>query len=216
MRIGVLGGSFDPPHVGHVVLAQDAINELQLDRLFVIPTSTQPLKGRHRSSAADRVAMARLAFRGLDRVEVDTLEVDRGGISYTVDTLRALRLRYPAATLLLLLGADAVRALGEWREPAAVVDLAELVVLQRGSDVHAPGSTPSAAGEGDGGAGIEHTIAGVGVVRARRLSGRRIDVSSTEIRARINAGHSITGFVTDGVAQYIIESGLYRSEYVTS
>jgi nicotinate-nucleotide adenylyltransferase len=186
VRIGLFGGTFDPPHLGHLLAASDAFEQLTLDRLVFIPNAAQPLKtGRRTASAADRLEMVRLACQGDARFEVDAIEVDRGGLSFTVDTLRAYRDRHPDAALFLLVGEDAARTLPSWREPAAILDLAELIVLTRGDD----GGGPS----------------------GRRLHTRRVDVSATEIRERVAAGRSIHGFVMDGVARYIESHRLYTS-----
>ncbi len=191
MRIGVLGGSFDPPHVGHLLAASDAFEALALDCLLFVPAAAQPLKvGLVEATAQDRLAMTRLLVGGDPRFAVDAIEVERGGLSFTVDTLRALRERWreqkPLA-LFLLIGADVGGSLPKWREPGAVAALADIVVLTRegGSDV-----LPSGA--------------------ARRIRTRRVDVSSTEVRARARAGQSIRGFVPDAVAEYIATAGLYR------
>ena len=188
MRLGLFGGTFDPPHAGHLIVASDACDALQLDRLVFIPNSVQPLKtGRLAASAADRLEMVRLTCQGDARFDVDAIEVDRGGLSFTVDTLRAYRERHPEAALFLLVGEDAAQTLPSWRETAAILELAELVVLTRG----------------DGGGSIASS--------GRRLHTRRVDISATEIRDRVRAGRSIRGFVTDDVARYIAQRGLYSA-----
>lgn len=190
MRVGIFGGTFDPPHVGHLIAASDACDALALDTVVFVPAATQPLKAdRGAASPADRLAMVRLAVAGDPRFEVDATEVERGGLSYTVDTLRAFRGRWPAGTadLVLLLGADAAAQFPLWKDPEAVRELARVVVLTRGDG----GSTPVPAG-------------------AEAVATRRIDVSSTEVRERVSSGKSIRGFVADAVAAYIAQSGLYR------
>lgn len=188
-RIGLFGGSFDPPHVGHLLAAVDAREALGLDRVLWIPAATQPLKAGQGpgTPAAHRVAMVRRTVRDTDGHLVDTIEVDRGGLSFMIDTVRALAARDRQAEWVLLLGADAAARLPEWREPAALLALVDLVVLTRAT------SGPEALPAG-----------------ARALATRRCDVSSTEIRRRVATGRSIRGFVTDGVADYIAEQGLYR------
>jgi nicotinate-nucleotide adenylyltransferase len=189
MRIGILGGTFDPPHVGHLIAAQDAAEALGLDRVLFVPAATQPLKaGREMAPAADRVEMVRLMLGNDPRFSVETAEVERGGLSYTVDTLRALRRRWPAgsAELVLLLGADAAAQFPQWKEPSAVRELAEVVVLTRGDE-----SEPVPSG-------------------LRAVPTRRVDVSSTEVRDRVRAGKPVRGLVTDPVAAYIAARGLYR------
>ena len=189
MRVGIFGGTFDPPHVGHFIAASDAFEALALDRLVFVPVATQPLKAAQAAaSAADRLAMVRLLVAGDDRFSVDAEEVDRGGLSYTVDTLRTLRQRWPAGTadLVLLVGTDAAAQFPQWKEPEAIRALAEIVVLTRGG-------VPARFAAG-----------------MRELGTRRVDVSSTEIRERVKAGKPVRGFVTDAVAGYIAQAGLYR------
>jgi nicotinate-nucleotide adenylyltransferase len=189
MRIGLLGGSFDPPHVGHLLAASDAFEALALDRLVFVPAATQPLKiNRTTARAEQRLAMTKMLAEGDPRFDVDSIEIDRGGLSYTVDTLTALTQRWPAAELFWLVGADIVPSFAQWREPDRIVELATVVVLQRVGDA-AGGALP---------AGL------------RCLATRRIDVSSTEIRQRVREGKSVRGFVPDAVAEYIAAERLYR------
>lgn len=190
MRIGLLGGSFDPPHVGHLLAASDAFEALSLDRLVFVPASTQPLKaGRASATPEQRLAMARLLVGDDPRFDVDAIEVDRGGLSYTVDTLTTLAARWPAAELFWLVGADVPRSFANWRSPERIVELATVVVLQRTGEAPNLASMPG---------------------RPRCLTTRRIDVSSTEIRDRVRQGQSIRGFVPDAVAAYIQAARLYR------
>lgn len=190
MRIGLLGGSFDPPHNGHLLAAGDAFDELALDRLCFIPAAIQPLKrDGGTASPADRLAMVRLLIAGDARFAVDAVEIDRGGLSYTVDTLSALAEREPAADRYLLVGADVLPSFGKWREPERIAELATVVVLQRAGET------------------VDLSRAPLGF---RALATRRIDVSSTEIRRRVREGKSIRGFVPDSVAAYIAAERLYR------
>src|SRR5689334_14328256 len=131
MRVGIFGGSFDPPHVGHLLVAVDALERLGLDRMVLVPTAQQPLKvarGGSHASAEERLAMTRLLADGDARFEVDPIEIERGGISYTVDTLEALAGRWPEAELFLLAGADVLGSFHRWREPERIRSLATLVV----------------------------------------------------------------------------------------
>ncbi len=200
MRLGIFGGTFDPPHVGHVLVATDALERLALDRLLIVPAATQPLKaGTTRTDAALRLAMARAAFGAGDdpRFEVDPIEIDRGGLSYTVDTLGTLADRWPGAERFLLAGADVLATLRHWHQPLRVRELATLVVLTRvegGEDGRVPTAAPP---DFPGGPPLF-------------LPTRRVDVSSTEVRARVAAGRSIRGFVPDRVADVIESAGLYR------
>ena len=190
MWIGLLGGSFDPPHTGHLIAASDAYEALALDRLVFVPASVQPLKaGRETTSAEHRLAMAKLLVGDDARFQVDAVEIERGGLSYTVDTLTTLTARWPSAELYWLVGADVPRSFAKWRQPERIVELATVVVLQRA------GETPDLA-----------SMPG----RPRCLATRRIDISSTEIRDRVRQGKSIRGFVPDAVAAYIEAERLYR------
>ncbi|MEO7360275.1 MAG: nicotinate (nicotinamide) nucleotide adenylyltransferase [Gemmatimonadaceae bacterium] len=203
MRIGIFGGSFDPPHTGHLLVALDAIEALSLDRLQVVPAAVQPLKTGQRTSAEHRLAMTRQCFGGLPRVEVDPIEIERGGLSFSVDTVEVYRRQWPSAALHLLVGEDAVAGFARWREPERLLSMVQMVVLSRSIDATtAPKALASSA--------MEEWLVRIGVQHpAQRLATRRVDVSSTEIRARVNEGRSIRGFVPDAVAAYIAAHNLY-------
>jgi nicotinate-nucleotide adenylyltransferase len=189
LRLGVLGGSFNPPHIGHLLIASDAFEALALDRLIVMPAFTNPLKviDAGAPSASQRLEMTRLAFDGDSRFEVSSMEIDRGGLSYTVETLESLADRNPGAEMILLLGRDSVRSFDRWKRLERIRELARLALLTRGGEDVAPPE-------------------GVGTVTTRR-----IDVSSTEIRERLAAGKSIRGFVVASVERYIFTAKLYSS-----
>jgi nicotinate-nucleotide adenylyltransferase len=188
-RIGIFGGTFDPPHVGHLLLALDALDQLQLERLILVPAARQPLKqGLPMTDPAHRLRMTRLFAESDPRFEVDSSEVDRGGLSFTVDTVRALRSAHPSADFVLLMGADTAETLPKWREPEALALLVEVAIAGRG----------------------EHRPVPVGF-RTQYLPSRRVDVSATEIRERVRQGRSIRGFVPDAVAAYIAAQQLYRT-----
>src|SRR5258708_2516670 len=139
MRIGIFGGTFDPPHIGHLLAASDAFEALSLDRVVFVPAAGQPLKSAIVASPEDRLAMVKLLVEGDPRFTVDPIEIERGGLSFTVDTLRAFRDRWKSdgsLALVLLLGADAAATLPQWREPGEVARLAEVVVLRRGGESH--------------------------------------------------------------------------------
>jgi len=193
-RLGLLGGTFDPPHIGHLFLAYGALELLGLDRVVLIPARRQPLKaGAEITAPEHRLAMTRLLVAGDPRLSVDAVELEREGLSFSIDTVRAYRAAHPAAELTFLMGEDTAATLGQWREPAALAALARLVVLTRGG---------------------ESSRAGVPVpegVHVERVATRRIDVSATEVRARARAGLPLRGFVTDDVAAYIAAQGLYRT-----
>lgn len=190
MRLGVFGGTFDPPHMGHLIVAQDALEMLQLDRVCFVPAAQPPHKlDRTVSDARHRLAMLRLAAAHDPRFAVETLELERSGPSYTVDTLRELVIRLPEAALVLLLGADQYAELETWREPDEVLRLAEIAVMHRG------------------GRGRERS----GTHRVRDLAVTRIDISATQLRERVSTGRSIRYLVPETVADYIDAQGLYGS-----
>ena len=190
MRIGLLGGSFDPPHTGHLLAAGDAFEALSLDRLVFIPAAVQPLKVQQDAAAPEhRLAMVRLLIGDDPRFDVDAMEIDRGGLSYTVDTLSAYAAESASAELFWLVGADVVRSFARWREPKRISELATVVVLQRTDEAPDLASIPGTP---------------------RCLATRRIDISSTEVRDRVRKGKSIRGFVPDAVAAYIAAQRLYR------
>ena len=186
MTRGLLGGTFDPPHIGHLIAARAALERLGLDRVAFLPAAEPPHKtARHVSPAAQRLAMLRAAVAGEPRFEIEEAELDRTGPSFTVDTLRALRAAAPGTDLVLLLGADQYAELPTWREPAAVRELARLVVIGRAGEV------PEGAVE--------------------RLDMPRIDISSTLVRERVAGGLSVRWLVPRAVEQYIEDQGLYRT-----
>ncbi len=189
-RVGILGGTFDPPHTGHLLLALDAIDALELDELILVPAARQPLKrGVAMTDPAHRLAMTECLASADLRLRVDGSEVARGGLSFTVDTVRAIRAARTDAELFLLMGADTAATLPHWREPEALALLVQVAVAGRGSE-----SPAMPAG-----------------FRARLLPTRRVDISATEIRTRVGVGRSIRGFVPDAVADYIAAHGLYRT-----
>lgn len=192
MRIGVFGGTFDPPHVGHLLLAADARESLRLDNLTFVPAATQPFKvdAPPVASPQDRLEMVRLAVADDPNYRVDDTEIHRKGLSFTVDTLEHLAKKNPGAKLFLLLGEDALAGVDQWRNAGRIRELASLAVMRRSSP-EGPGSAPLASGV------IE-------------VSARRVDVSSTEIRERLRAGKSIKGFVPESVERFIEARGLYR------
>ncbi|HEX7091769.1 MAG TPA: nicotinate-nucleotide adenylyltransferase [Longimicrobiales bacterium] len=192
MRLGVFGGTFDPPHIGHLIVAQDAWAALGLDRVLFVPAAEPPHKrGRVRAPAALRLAMVEAACAGDARFEASDLEIRRGGTSYTVDTLRALKERDPEGALFFLLGADQFRDIHTWRSPLELARLAELVVLSR-------------PGWPDVEPGIE--------LPYRRLDVTCVDVSATEIRRRVAAGEPIRYLVPAGVEAIIRAHGLYGAQ----
>jgi nicotinate-nucleotide adenylyltransferase len=192
VRIGILGGTFDPPHVGHLLLASDAREALALDRLIFVPANTQPFKADSPAvaSAQDRLEMVRLAVADDAFYSVADTEISRKGLSYTVDTLEHLANRNPGAQLFLLLGEDTLAGFEKWKNPDRICEIATLAVM-----VRAGSATPSPQAGRPG---------------VTTVSTRRVDVSSTEIRQRLRAGKSIKGFVPEGVERFIDARGLYR------
>lgn len=187
MRLGIFGGTFDPPHLGHWLAAVDAAESLALDHIVWVPAARQPLKtGAISAPPEHRLAMTRLAVAAEPRFSVDSLELERGGLSFMVETLGALRERHHGVALFLLLGLDAAISLPKWRDPQAIRDLAEVVVLMRAAE----------------GAALPAGL--------QAVTTRRVDISATELRARVAAGRSIRGFVADAVADYIAAHGLYQ------
>ena len=142
-RIGIYGGSFNPPHVGHIGAAQAAIAELRLDRMLLMPAFQSPDKQKPEIDPAHRLQMLRLAAE--PGMEVSDLEISRGGISYTVQTLEQLHKEHPDAELVLCMGSDMFLNLQKWKDPQRIMELAEIAVFQRGDNIRA-GSVPAAVG----------------------------------------------------------------------
>jgi nicotinate-nucleotide adenylyltransferase len=204
VRRGFFGGSFDPPHVGHLMVASDAHEALGLDRLTFIPNAQQPLKaGSAVTDPETRLEMLRGAVDGDPRFDVDPCEVVRGGTSYTVDTLTELSRRYPGDSLFFCVGADVGLTFAHWREPARILELAQLAILRRSGDD---------GGEDDASllAPFRRVVSGSGQLPVL-VRTRRVDVSSTEVRSRVRAGRPLTGFVPEAVARFIGERGLYHT-----
>lgn len=207
MKIGLLGGTFDPPHLGHLLAASDAFEQLALDRLVWIPAAQQPLKRvGHAATAADRLAMVQLLTADDPRFTVDAIEIERAGLSFTVETLEAYARTAPDDERYLLLGTDVVQTFAKWKEPRRIAALARLAILDR------------SLGNGDFSGAVEKAAV-LGAIRAVTgddvpapvaLDTRRVDLSSTEIRERARAGRSLHGFVPDTVARYIGDHALYR------
>jgi nicotinate-nucleotide adenylyltransferase len=198
VRIGVFGGTFDPPHVGHLILAADACEALRLDKLIFVPARTQPLKVERPAvaSAGERLEMVRLAIGDDRRYSLDETEIVREGLSFTVDTLEGLSARFSGAQLFLLLGEDSLSTFDRWKKPDRIRELATLAVMYRPR----PGGRAGRARPSSKLKGVE------------TLSTRQVDVSSTEIRQRLSDGKSIRGFVPESVEKFIAARRLYRSQ----
>ena len=185
MRIGILGGSFDPIHHGHLILARAAKEELGLNRVLLMPANKSPHKTDTKpATAEDRFEMVRLAIEGEEGFEVSDVELRRPAPSYTVETLRELKKSHPQDEFVLLIGADNVATFDTWREPEEIRHLAQIAVLDRA------------------GSAAAHDWPTV-----RRL----VDISSTDIRARAADGRSIRYLTPDAVCDYIATHSLYRT-----
>jgi nicotinate-nucleotide adenylyltransferase len=196
-HIGILGGTFNPPHMGHLVMAQEALDQLDLDRVVLMPVAVPPHKEAPEDpGAAARVDLCRLAVVGDDRLAVSTLEVERGGASFTVDTLRELHDLEPEHDLTFIVGGDMAQSLPAWREPEAILGLARLAVAEReGVRREDIARRLDPLHDGD---------------RVVFFDMPRIDVSSSSIRRRVAEGRPIRYLVPDAVAEAVAERGLYR------
>jgi nicotinate-nucleotide adenylyltransferase len=202
MRLGLYGGSFDPVHYGHLLLAECCRETLFLDEVWLIPAAVPPHKqGRELAPAKHRLEMLELALAGHERIKASRLEIDRGGVSYTVDTLAAVRAQAPSATLYLLMGADSLRDLPTWREPARICELALPAVVRRGGSPEPDFSVLAPLAPADRLASI----------RAAQVQMPLIELSSTDLRERAAAGKSLRYRTPRAVEKYIETHGLYRS-----
>ena len=200
MKLGVFGGTFNPVHNGHLALAEAALRAFGLDRVLFVPGHVTPFK-QDRPSApdADRLAMLRLALQNRPRMDISTVELDRGGVSYTVDTLETLRATHPGDELWLLLGLDSLLFFGHWYRARDILNLATVATLLR------PGSSlPDGPLAGFDDAQSER-------LRAHVANGDCPDISSTEVRRRIAAGEPVFDLVPAPVADYIRAHRLYAS-----
>jgi len=194
--VGILGGTFNPPHRGHLALARHAKSELGLARVMLMPAYSAPHKADEEDPGPRRrLTMCRLAVSGEPGLEVCGLEIERGGPSYTVDTLRAIDESYPDSELTFIVGADMALRLPTWREPHALVGLASLAVAER--EHGARGDVTRAL------APLEADVA--------FLDMPKVEISSSLVRERVHDGEPIEGLVAPAVAEYIAEHGLYRA-----
>ena len=196
-RVGILGGSFNPPHVGHLICAQEAYAQLGLDLVVLMPVAIPPHKApTDDPGSAHRVALCRLAAEPDARLGVSTLEVDRGGPSYTVDTLETLHETHPEDELTFIAGGDMAASLPSWHAPERLARLATVAVAER---------------EGAGREVVTAALRSAGMpVEPVYLDAPRVDVSSSDIRGRVGRGAPIRYLVPDPVADYIGAHGLYR------
>ncbi len=190
-RLGVLGGTFDPPHIGHLIVAQDVVEGLALDRLLIVPAARPP----HREACFPdlvRYELTARAFEGADFIEVSDIEMRRSGPSYTVDTLAAVRDRYQPIELFCIIGTDQLRAIESWHEYERLPELARLVVMERGEDRDSE-SVPSS---------LPH----------ERIDVTRVDLSSTRVRERLERGESIRYLVPESIRADVEAAWQARTE----
>jgi nicotinate-nucleotide adenylyltransferase len=198
-RIGLLGGTFNPPHLAHLVCGQEALVQLELDRVLLVPVGVPPHKTVEADPGVDhRIAMCEAAVAGDERFGVSRVEVDRPGRSFTVDTLRALHAQGRGDTFTFIVGGDMAHSLPAWRDPEGVLALAELAVAERDgvrrADVIERLASLAGASE-----------------RVRFFDMPRLDISSSLLRRRVAAGRPVRYLVPDAVAEYIEREGLYRA-----
>jgi nicotinate-nucleotide adenylyltransferase len=189
MRIGIFGGSFDPIHLGHLILVEQCRDQAKLDQVLLIPAPRPPHKvNKAAASFADRMEMLKLAIARQPAFQIDTCEADRPGLSYTVDTLKYLHQRDPGNEWFLILGGDSVRDFETWRDPEGIAKLATLLIVDRpGTEgVHPPK-----------------------YCQFQRIISPLIDISSTNIRERVKNGQSIRYLVPENVAEFIAKEKLY-------
>jgi len=189
-RIGIYGGTFDPIHIAHLIFADRAREQLDLEKVLFLPAAIPPHKqGKGISDGKRRLEMVEIAIAGNPTFEANPIELNRSGVSYTIDTLRDLAKEYPGDELILLVGADMLMDFPNWREPAAILQMARIAYAER------PGVP------------IEHSLPQDRLVRVAMAP---IDLSSTEIRARVHEGRTVRYVVPAGVEAYIHAHGLYR------
>lgn len=195
-RIGILGGTFDPIHIGHLVMASYAIEALNLDTVWFVPAQSPPHKSKTITASDHRVKMCKLAIALDSRFEFCDLDLQGAGPSYTVDLLERIHQRVPDAELVFLIGADSLEQLHTWYKPETILNLALIGCAER------PGSTIDDA--------VRHSVPGL-ATRLLEFDSPLIELSSTEIRARCAQSLSITYLVTEDVENYIQATGLYRT-----
>ncbi len=201
-RLGIFGGSFDPVHNGHLLLAECCREQSLLDEVWFLPAAAPPHKlGHVLAPAKARVEMLELATSGHEAFRVSPLEIDRGGVSYTVETLRAISTQKPQAELFLLMGADSLRDLPTWREPAEILTLAVPVVVRRAGSAE-PDFAPLTS---------LVPAARLEVIKASQVEMPLIELSSTDLRQRASDGRSLRYRTPRAVEKYIETQGLYRS-----
>jgi nicotinate-nucleotide adenylyltransferase len=196
-RVGLLGGTFNPPHVAHLVCAVQALSQVGLDRVLLVPVHEPPHKAMEADPGVEhRVELCRRAVAGEPQLEVSLADAEVPGPSYTVDTLRRLHERSPGDQLTFIVGGDMALSLPAWREPEAILELADVAVAER---------------EGIRRLDIIDRLAGLRADRICFFDMPRLDVSSSLIRRYVAAGRPIRHLVPEAVERYIAETGLYRA-----
>ena len=192
MKIGFLGGSFDPVHFGHLIAAQDVYEQYHFDRLFLVPAAQAPLKTQDMQSVTeDRLAMLRAACEWDHRLEIADYELNKGGVSYTIDSVRHFRQQFPHDELFWIIGGDQLPLLHKWKDISQLAAMVEFIFLERPGHPSKP-----------------HTdITGL---RLHRCDGHLIEISSSELRQRVRQGRSLNYFCPQKVIAYIESKKLYR------
>jgi len=197
--VGILGGTFNPPHVAHLVCASEARSQLALDEVVLVPTNVPPHKTieEDEPGAAHRLEMCRLCTRGREEwLSVSAIEIERDGPSYTIDTLLEIHARRPGDQLTFIVGGDMAWSLPSWREPEAILSLAQLAVAERAGARREE---------------VRTRLAGLaGADRIAYIDIPRLDISSSALRRRVRAGRTVDFLVPDAVGTYIEREGLYR------
>jgi len=192
MKVGFLGGSFDPVHFGHLIAAQDVYEQYHFDRLFLVPAAQAPLKAQDMQSVTeDRLAMLRAACEWDHRLEIADYELNKGGVSYTIDSVRHFRQQFPRDELFWIIGGDQLPLLHKWKDINQLASMVEFIFLERPGHPSKP-----------------HTdIPGL---RLHRCDGHLIEISSSELRQRVRHGRSLNYFCPQKVIAYIKSKKLYR------
>ncbi|MCK4912376.1 MAG: nicotinate (nicotinamide) nucleotide adenylyltransferase [Candidatus Omnitrophica bacterium] len=186
MKIGILGGTFNPPHVGHLTIAQDILDSLGLDKVVFIPTNTSPHKNNNGVSGQIRLEMVKLATSGNKAFEVLDLEIERGGTSFTIDTVRELKKKYPEDEIYLIIGSDLANEFSSWKDHEDIKKEVKVVVANR-KEYPLEKRTP-------------YLVVDI----------RQIELSSSQIRELVKSQSSIKGLVKEAVESYIQERSLYK------
>ena len=201
MRVGILGGTFDPPHYGHLILAELAADNLALDRVLFVPAADPPHKGGLRASAQHRVALVERAIAGNPRFALSRVDLDRPGPHYSVEMVQLVQAEFPGAALIFLIGGDSLRDLPTWSRPDELIKRVRLGVMRR------PGSAPDLTQ-------LEREIPGLGQ-RIDWIDAPQIEISASALARRVAAGLSIRYQTPDAVRAYIEDHQLYRSDVQT-